>query len=151
MITEAQIKYIKQTWSKLAAKSNALGDALYPKLFAKRPELETLFSVNKSTNSQKIFLFVMMIVTKLDKIENLMEELQNLAKRHVGYGVKIEDFEAFGEAFKESVQEILPAQTPQEALAAWGSLYDTVADAMIVDMSKLLHENPENTTSYQKK
>lgn len=137
MITEQQTQAVKNTWGKIAARSNALGDTLYPKLFAKRPELEELFSHAKATASQKLFMFVMLIVTKLDKLDNLREELQNLAKRHIRYQVKPEYFQVFGECFIESIAEILGKDASQEVLDAWTNLYATISRAMIEDMQSL--------------
>jgi hemoglobin-like flavoprotein len=136
MISVQQIDTIKNTWSRIAVNANALGDALYPKLFAKMPELEPLFAQAKTSNSQKLFFFVVIIVSKLDKLDHLHEELRNLATRHIKYRVQASYFAPFGEAFIEAITEILGKYAMPDVIEAWRAFYDMVSEVMIDDMQK---------------
>lgn len=136
MISVQQIDIIKNTWSRIAVKSNALGDALYPKLFAKMPELEPLFAQARTSNSQKLFFFVVVMVSKLDKLDHLHEELRNLAQRHIRYKVQASYFAPFGEAFIEAITEILGKYALPDVIEAWRAFYEMVSGVMIDDMQK---------------
>jgi nitric oxide dioxygenase len=130
---------IKNSWSKLALNATKLGSLLYPKLFAKDPKLKDLFAKNNAGDEQarQLFMVISLTVSKIDKLENLKEELKALSKRHVKYGVKPEHFTLFGEAFMESIDELFSNEKESKLREAWQSLYQEVATSMIADMTSL--------------
>jgi hemoglobin-like flavoprotein len=134
-MTEEQISIIKRTWGKVAARSNALGEKLYPRFFKKAPETENLFKEGKAEQAKKLFLVVTLIVTKLNKLDVLKEELRALAKRHISYGVKTTYFRPFGEAFIESIADILGNDWNDDVKESWEEIYTLVSSAMSEAMS----------------
>ncbi len=135
-MTQTQIDTIKSTWIRLIAFSENFGQVFYPKLFAYYPELETLFKERQETQGKKLFMLVALVVTKIDKLDQLKEEVFNLAKRHITYQVRPEYFAMFGRVFIEGIDEMLK-KPKQEVLDAWKLLYDTVSEAMIEDMKSV--------------
>lgn len=135
-MTEAQINIIKSTWIRIGAFSEDFGRFFYPKLFAYYPEIEALFKERQEIQGRKLFMLVALVVTKLDKLDHLQEELYNLAKRHITYNVRPEYFAMFGKVFVEGINEML--KNPKtEVLDAWKTLYELVAHAMIADMKSI--------------
>jgi nitric oxide dioxygenase len=60
----------------------------------------------------------------------LVGVLQKLADRHVGYGVKMDDYTPVGNALLYTLKTGLAADYTPELRAAWIEVYKTIAEVM---------------------
>ena len=69
-------------------------------------------------------------VSNLHQVEKIVPAVQDLGRRHVGYGVTADQYEPVGEALLWTLEKGLgPAFTPQ-VNEAWTSAYTTLASVM---------------------
>jgi len=71
------------------------------------------------------------IIAKLDKLEDILDEVTKLAKRHTQYGVKDEHYAAVGSALLWTLQKGLGKHWNDELAMAWTEVYTTLAGAMM--------------------
>lgn len=69
-------------------------------------------------------------VAGLDDIDSLVPVLQQLARKHVGYGVSAEDYNTVGNALLFALKTGLGNEFTEETKDAWSTLYQVVADVM---------------------
>ena len=71
------------------------------------------------------------IVGRLDRLDELTEEIKQLALRHVDYGVKASHYRAVGSALLWTLQQGLGADWNKEVEAAWEACYGILSNTMI--------------------
>ena len=76
-----------------------IGKLFYNRLFKVMPKVKPIFS--RSTipeQSKKILMMLSDVISKLDKLEDKIDEVKKLTQRHTKYGVKEEHYSAVGTA-----------------------------------------------------
>lgn len=71
------------------------------------------------------------VVTGLDHIEAVVPVAQDLAKRHVAYGVKPAHYPLVGAALLWTLGQGLGDEFTPELSAAWAAAYSTLSEVMI--------------------
>jgi hemoglobin-like flavoprotein len=64
-------------------------------------------------------------------LDSLAPVLQDLARRHVGYGVQEEHYATVGSALLQTLEQGLGDDFTPPVKAAWSAVYGVVADVMI--------------------
>lgn len=78
------------------------------------------------------------IIAKLDKLEDIMDEVTKLARRHDAYGVKPEHYNAVGSALLWTLEQGLGAAWNEELETAWTEVYSILAGAMIAGQQETI-------------
>jgi hemoglobin-like flavoprotein len=141
-MTTEQILLVKKTWKVFMGISPAtVGDLFYSKLFADNPSLRKMFPVNMQQQYQKLIDMLHAIIIRLDKLEELSEEIAAMAQRHVQYGVRPAHYKLVGSALLWTLQQGLGAEWTDEVKAAWTNCYTALANTMIDSTSLSEKEN----------
>ena len=131
-MTKEQILLVKKTWSIFREIDPVLvGDVFYSKLFFDMPHLENLFHTSKEEQSKKLVEMLTVIIGRLDNLEELTEEIKQLAIRHVQYGVKEHHYKAVGTALLWTLQQGLGRDWNEEVKEAWAACYQILSVTMI--------------------
>jgi hemoglobin-like flavoprotein len=131
-MTNEQVKIIRNTWRVLqGVDSTLLGDVFYSRLFLQEPSLRKMFQIPKEVQAKKLIDMLDLIVSRLDRLDEVSEDIKQLAIRHVGYGVKPRHYEDVGKALLWSVSKGLGKDWNKEVEAAWIACYTTLTDAML--------------------
>ena len=131
-MTEEQISLVKKTWSIFREIDPVLvGDVFYSKLFFDMPHLENLFHGAKDVQARKLVEMLSVIVGRLDSLDELTEEIRQLATRHVHYGVKEQHYKAVGAALLWTLQQGLGKDWTDEVKAAWVDCFHILSTTMI--------------------
>ena len=131
-MTAEQVKIIRNTWRSLQGiDATLLGDVFYSRLFLKEPSLRKMFQVPKEVQAKKLIDMLDLIVSRLDRIDEVSEDIRQLAIRHVSYGVKPKHFEDVGKALLWSISKGLGNDWNKEVEAAWAACYATLTSAML--------------------
>ena len=131
-MTKDQILLIKKTWSIFREIDPVLiGDVFYSKLFFDVPQLENLFHTPKEDQSKKLVDMLSVIIGRLDNLEELTEEIKQLAIRHVQYGVKEQHYKAVGTALLWTLQQGLGRDWNEDVKEAWDACFQILSDTMI--------------------
>jgi len=127
-----QIALVKKTW-KIFREIDpfVFGDVFYSKLFIDEPPVKHLFRIPREEQSKKLIDMLSTVIGRLDRIDEVTEDIRQLALRHVGYGVKAEDYKAVGKALIWTLQQGLGNDWTPEVEEAWVSCYKILSDTMI--------------------
>jgi hemoglobin-like flavoprotein len=130
-MTDRQILLVKNSWSYLIIKSEEAGLLFYNRLFEIAPELKPMFKTEQKDQSRKLITMVTLIVSKLQKLEEIQEEIKNLAIRHRRYGVDTAYYRIVGAALLWTIQRALPEKWTDELEEAWVEVYALISESMI--------------------
>jgi hemoglobin-like flavoprotein len=122
---------VRSTFEIILADSNTFTQVFYNRLFQLLPEARPLFHSNMDEQGPKLISMLVMLVRQLDQPETLVPGLQQLALRHVGYGVKREHYTAAGEALLWSLEKQTGSAFTAEVKSAWLGVYQFVTGVCI--------------------
>jgi hemoglobin-like flavoprotein len=131
-MTTQQVSHVKNSWKIFQAINPMLvGDVFYSKLFMIAPKLRHMFSITKEEQSKKLIEMLNIIVGRLNSLDELTEDIKQLAIRHVGYGVKPEHYTIVGAALLWTLEKGLGKDWTKDVADAWTACYSLLADTMI--------------------
>lgn len=125
-----QIKLVQKTFEKVRPISEAVAELFYNRLFELNPSFKSLFKGDMKTQSKMFMQIIDYAVTGLDKLDTILPTIQDLGKRHVGYGVKEEYYETVGEALLSTLEWGLGRDFTPEVKDAWAAAYKLLSDTM---------------------
>lgn len=129
-INPQSIQIVKDTWADLIGHGPEIGQKFYAELFRRYPEYKKLFKDNDKDQHKKLAFAITLVITKLNKLDQIVEEVRSLAARHVKYGVKPEYFEPFVNLFVETIANVRAERWKPEYSAAWHEVMKAVGDAI---------------------
>ena len=130
-MTDRQIAIVKRTWKIFREIDPVLiGDVFYSKLFSDAPHVRSMFTTARSVQSRKLVDMLSLILGRLDKLEEVTEEIRQLAIRHKGYGVKLRHYDLVGDALIWTLKQGLGRDWNEEVEEAWRVCYKTFSDVM---------------------
>jgi len=129
-MTSTQIQLIRETFAIVAPRARVAALVFYKRLFDLDPSLRPLFRDDIEGQAVKLMQMLAAAVRLLDKPQSLIPVLQDLGRRHVGYGVRDEHYDTVGQALLWMLGETLGTAFSAPAREAWASLYGIVATTM---------------------
>jgi hemoglobin-like flavoprotein len=131
-MTNEEIKIIRRTWRSLQGKdATLLGDVFYSRLFLDEPSLKKMFKISQEQQAKKLVDMLDLIVCRLDRLNELGDEIKAMAERHVGYGAKPKHYEKVGTALIWTLRKGLGKDWNQQVEAAWIKCYSILANVML--------------------
>jgi len=130
-MTEDQKALVTETWRKVVPIADKAASLFYGRLFELEPGLKRLF-VNTAMDAQRTKLVAALgsVVDGLDRLEEVVPVLEDLGRRHVGYGVRDEHYDTVGEALLWTLEAGLGEAWTAEVKSAWAAAYTTVSGVM---------------------
>jgi len=130
-ITLEQKKLVQKTWEKVIPIADTAAELFYRRLFEIDPELKPLFkSTDMKEQSKKLIQMLAMAVKGLDNLDQLIPAVENLGRRHVGYGVKDSHYDTVGDALLWTLEKGLGEDFTPEVLDAWAQTYIVLSSVM---------------------
>lgn len=108
-----------------------VGDAFYSKLFHEHPEFRRMFPKNMEDQYRKLTDMLSVLVTRLDHIDQLRNDIAAMGARHKGYGVKVSHYKVVGDALLWTLRQGLGKEWTPEMEEAWSTCYQLISDIMI--------------------
>jgi len=131
-MTPKQIELVKATWSQVAALDHVtVGKLFYDRLFEIAPQVRPMFHHPLPEQSKKLLAMINYVISKLDKLEDILGEVAKLAQRHVHYGVEPQHYTVVGEALLWTLEKGLGKNWNEEIQIAWFDCYRVLSAAMI--------------------
>lgn len=131
-MTEREISIIKRSWQLFRSiDPKLIGEVFYGRLFLQMPALRPMFRSSMEEQYIKIVDMLSLIVSRLDRIEELNDEIRQLAIRHIQYGVRPAHYKLVGDALLWTLEKGLGKDWTDETAAAWKKCYTLLADRMI--------------------
>jgi nitric oxide dioxygenase len=121
---------VQNSFSKVEPIADTAAEIFYAKLFQYDPSLRRLFKHDMKEQGQKLMKVLKIAVSSLNNLDKLVPALHSLADRHVGYGVKVDDYTPVGNALLYALKQGLGPEFTPELRQAWINVYKIVADTM---------------------
>jgi hemoglobin-like flavoprotein len=125
------VRLVQQSWREVVPIAATAAGLFYKNLFSLDPGLEPLFRGDMKAQGEKLMLMIGVAVNKLDDIDALLPVLQNLGKRHAGYGVKDHHYESVAAALLATLSQGLGESFTPAVKQAWIHVYDLIANTMM--------------------
>jgi nitric oxide dioxygenase len=127
------ISLIQTSFSQVRPQKEAFAEHFYDDLFATSPEVKDYFDgVDMRQQGDKLMAALHLVVKGLNNLEALVPLVEDMAIRHVGYGVQPDDYDKVGASLLRTFARTLDEGFTQEAEMAWSEAYDTLATVMKV-------------------
>jgi len=130
MVTERQKTLVQESFATIAPIADDAAALFYRRLFEIDPELRPMFRGDMAEQRKKLMQMITAAVKGLDRLEQLVPAVQDLGRRHAGYGVKVEHYRTVGEALLWTLEKGLGDAFTPEMKAAWAAVYGLLARTM---------------------
>lgn len=130
-MTKEQVRLVKKSWKSLQGiNPETIAELFYAKLFTEKPALRRMFSANMQEQYRKLMDMLNAIVMRLDRLDELEEEITDMALRHEGYGVKPVHYEYVGKALLWTLEKAFGKDWTPDLANAWLISYRALAQLM---------------------
>jgi hemoglobin-like flavoprotein len=132
-MTPAEVNLVKRTWARVVPIKDTAAGLFYGKLFELDPSVKPMFKGDINEQGAKLMATLNVVVESLDsldKLEQVVPVAQELAIRHVDYGVKPGHYDTVGTALLWTLEQGLGDGFTPDVKQAWVSAYTTLAGAM---------------------
>ena len=128
-MNQDQIGRVKTSFSAVMPRMDAFARRFYDRLFSADPSLRALFSNDMAEQRRKLMLTLSTVIHELADLSRLMPSIQDLAVRHVSYGVEARHYPAVGAALIAALKDEVPGFTDEDE-RAWAAAYGALSGAM---------------------
>jgi len=125
-----QIKLIQESFQKVAPIAETAAELFYSKLFELDPSLKSLFKGDMKEQGAKLMATLTVVVKGIGDLNSLVPVVQDLGRRHAGYGVEDEHYGTVGEALIWTLGQGLGDDFTEEVREAWVAAYGVLASTM---------------------
>jgi hemoglobin-like flavoprotein len=129
-MTRRQIELVQTTWEKCVPIAEQAAALFYGKLFELDPNLKPLFTSDIKEQGKKLMTMITMAVRGLNDLSRLVPAVEDMGRRHVGYGVKDEHYATVGAALLWTLEQGLGGDFTPEVKEAWTEVYTVLATTM---------------------
>ena len=124
------ITLVQESFRQVVPIADTAADLFYARLFTIAPEVRPLFPEDLAEQKKKLIGMLATAVTNLHQVETILPAVEDLGRRHVGYGVTPAHYEPVGAALLWTLEQGLGAGFTPPVKAAWTEAYVTLAGAM---------------------
>ena len=124
------IELVQSSFKLVAPIADQAAAIFYDKLFAKDPSLRPLFRGDMTEQGKKLMRMLATAVNGLTKLDQIVPAVQDMGKRHSGYGVTDQMYDTVGSALLETLEAGLGEAFTPEVKAAWTEVYVLLATVM---------------------
>jgi hemoglobin-like flavoprotein len=125
-----QVALVQQSFDKVAGLGAQVADIFYKELFAIDPSLRSMFNGNMQEQKKKLLTTLALVVGSLHTPAKILKPAQNLAIKHLDYGVQAEHYTLVGNALLRTLRKGLGADYTPEVDDAWVEAIRTLAGIM---------------------
>jgi hemoglobin-like flavoprotein len=129
-MTPEQVKLVQDSFAKVAPIAGTAADLFYDRLFTIAPEVRSLFPSDLTEQKKKLMQMIATAVTNLHQVEKIIPAVEELGRRHAGYGVTDKHYEPVAAALLWTLEQGLGADFTPPVKAAWTETYMIVAGVM---------------------
>jgi len=130
-VREPNIRLVQDSFrTQVQPIADAAASLFYQRLFELDPSLRSLFKTDLAAQRRALMSMLAVAIQGLDHLDTLVPAVENLGRRHVGYGVKDRDYDTVGQALLEALQQGLGDAFTPELRDAWAEAYTLLAGVM---------------------
>lgn len=130
-LSASDIDAIRKSFMMVSEDQAHAGEIFYKKLFEIAPETRDLFVNDMGEQAKKLMNTLSVVVSQLQTWPDLAPLLEDLAFRHVAYGVRPEHYKSVGTALLAMMSEMLGEDFTDTMRDAWVTAYGGITRHMI--------------------
>jgi hemoglobin-like flavoprotein len=129
-MTSEQKKLVQESFKLVIPIKDQAAAMFYDKLFALDPGVRPLFKGDMKRQGSLLMAMIATAVNGLNRLDDIVPAVQDLGRRHAGYGVRNEHYATVGSALLWTLEQGLGAAWTSEVKDAWTACYTLLASAM---------------------
>jgi hemoglobin-like flavoprotein len=129
-MTPRQVELVQTTWEQCVPIADQAAALFYGKLFELEPNLKPMFKSDIKEQGRKLMQMITAAVRGLNDLNRLVPVVQDLGRRHVGYGVQDRHYDTVGTALIWTLDKGLGDAFTVEVKDAWTTVYTVLATTM---------------------
>jgi nitric oxide dioxygenase len=130
-MTPLQIDLVQDSFALIVPRRAEASAIFYQRLFELAPETRALFRGDLAEQGRKLMQVLATIVRNLQDLGPLLDSVDYLAQRHVGYGVRDDHYAVVGQVLIETLRDCLGKSFTPETERAWGYAYTILSGRMM--------------------
>ena len=130
MVTSRQKTLVQDSFAALAPVLEDATALFYGRLFELDPAVRRMFPEDMTMQRRKLAQMLTAAVKGLDRLEQLVPVVQDLGRRHAGYGVTERHYDTVGAALLWTLEKGLGRAFTPELKDAWTDVYGLLATVM---------------------
>jgi hemoglobin-like flavoprotein len=131
-MTPEQIRLVQQSFQQVEAIQEVAAKLFYARLWEIDATTAPLFAKSDMTlQGHKLMAALALVVNGLNRPESVIPVAQDMARRHLGYGVTREHYASVGAALLWTLAQGLGEDFSAEVEAAWRAAYELLSAVMI--------------------
>ena len=131
VLSSLEIKHLQSTWMQVVTIKTQAAELFYGRLFELDPSVKPLFTKDMKEQGDQLIATIAKVVNSVDRLDRVTPLLEELAKRHIEYGVTVEHYATVGEALLWTLQQGLGDGFTEEVEQAWIKAYGLISKTMI--------------------
>ncbi len=124
------IALLQHSFEKLSVDPEETALLFYARLFELDPSLRPMFKGDLTEQKQKLMHMLTVVVRGLKRLDQLAPAVQQLGRKHGGYGVQASHYQTVGAALLWTLEQGLGPDFTPEVKAAWVAAYTILATTM---------------------
>jgi nitric oxide dioxygenase len=141
-MTPEQLELVRSSYAALGDERRAVARDFYKRLLAADPAVEALFGDDPEVMAAKFSDELAAIVEAIVSYDAFATRLQELAARHLGYGVQTRHYRLVGDALVAALAAALAPRWDETLDAAWRTAYNLVAEVMMAAAAQVSCSSP---------
>lgn len=128
-LTTRQQEIIQSTFAAVAPQAEMVAELFYGRLFEIAPQVQPMFAnSNMKEQGKKLMQTLAVVVHSVNRLEEIIPEVEALGRRHINYGVEAAHYSIVGEALIWTLQQGLGEAFTDEVQKAWVTTYTLLVD-----------------------
>ncbi len=128
----SQITLVQDSFAKVVPIKDVAAELFYTDLFETAPEVKPYFAdADMKDQGGKLMASLAMVVNSLKAPEKIVPVAQEMAIKHVDYGVKEEDYGKVGASLLRTLEKGLGDDFTDEVKGAWVAAYTLLSTVMV--------------------
>jgi hemoglobin-like flavoprotein len=130
MVTNTQKVLVQESFAAVVPIADDAAVLFYRRLFELDPSLQRMFRGDMTEQRRKLMQMLTAAVKGLDRLDQLVPVVEDLGRRHVGYGVADAHYDTVGAALLWTLEKGLGDAFTAEVKDAWVAVYGLLAGTM---------------------
>jgi len=130
-MTPEQRQLVADTWKQVAPIADTAANLFYSRLFEIDPSTRKLFrATDMAAQRKKLLQTLSFVINGLDHLDVLVSKVEDLGRRHAGYGVTNAHYESVGAALLWTLEQGLGRAWTPAVASAWTEVYGMLSGIM---------------------
>ncbi len=130
-VSQDQKALVQETFAIVETIADQAAELFYDRLFEVAPNFRQRFPEDMAEQKRKLMATLKIAVAGLDDPDRLIPIVQELGKRHKGYGVEAGDYTTVAGALLWTLEQGLGEAYTPEVIDAWAAVYGLLSTVMI--------------------